>query len=352
MLGLTLAACGGGGGGGSSAPPVGTTPVPTQGTERIVISIPRVTTSARTRAPRYISPATQSVKLTAGNVSTTVALTTSNANCVQTATALVCTIDFPVPTGTTTITVSSYASTDGSGTPLSIVTVPVTVVAGQVTILDVTMNAVVSSIRLATASGSPQMTTGTPSTTGLLVTALDAAGKTIAGAGAYTDAAGNPLTIALADSDTSGATSVSPKSFGSPADGNTATLTYNGATIADFTVTASASGLAPAPLTMPVKPGPSNEVVTAPTSFSFLAPGAAYAQTLSVSETGYNGSFTASSGNAAIVTVGPAGPQNTFTVTPVDAGSTTLRVQDAANNVITVPITVSVTGVRLHGKRR
>ena len=253
-LTLALAACGGGGGGSSPAAPG--TQAPGRGTERIVITIPHDTpSSARGRTPRYISIATQSVKLIVpGAAPVTLALTSSNPNCVQTQSALVCTVDLPVPIGTTTVTISTYASTDGTGTPLSTATLSITVVGGQVTTLDVTLNPVVSGMSMTVGTGQTLVVPGTPSTTTLLVTPVDAAGRTIIGPGAYVDAAGNPVTITITDSDTSGATSVSPKMFGSPADGNTVTVNYNGATISNFTVTSSVSSSTFASLPFTVKP--------------------------------------------------------------------------------------------------
>ena len=240
VLSMALTACGGGSG--SSPAPGGGTPAPVNGLVKLQITIPHATSSAaRGRAPRYISSATQSVTaVVPGGPATTVALTPSNPNCVPSGNFTVCTVEVPVPVGNSTITVSTYASTDGSGTPLSTTTLPVTVVQGQVNLVTVTLNGVVASLKLSATQ--TQVTAGKPSSVGLFVQALDAAGKTIIGPGGYSDASGNAISITLTSSDTSGATSVSPASFPDPSN-IIATLNYNGAQIPNFTITASAPGV-------------------------------------------------------------------------------------------------------------
>ena len=257
LLALALAACGGGGG---SSP---VTSGSNLGTERFVVSIPHSSTSSRGRAPRYVSPATQSVTVTAPNAPpVTVALTPSNPNCTQSASALICTVDFQVVVGTATVLVSTFASTDGSGVPLSTARLPITVVSGQISTLVVTLNPVVAGLALGFAAGLPLVAAGTPSTATLLLTLSDPAGNTIIGPGTYVDAAGNPVSIAITDSDTTGATSVSPKTLSSTADGNTIAMTYNGAAIGNFTVTASLSSSFSATQTFTVKPaGPAGQIV-------------------------------------------------------------------------------------------
>ena len=101
----------------------------------------------------------------------------------------------------------------------------------------------------------------------------------------------------------------------------------------------------------PAGGSPNAGIVASPSSFSFLASGSAYAAALNVSETGYGGSFTAVSANTAIATV-TAASGSSFTVTPVNAGNTTIRVRDASGGYVDVPVTVSITALTLQGRRR
>ena len=243
---LALAACGGGGGGISSTPPPRQT-----APARITISIPNISPSAHARKPAYVSPATKSVSLSGpGFATATVALVPGTPQCTQTSSALVCTVELPVPVGTTTVTVSTFASTDGSGTPLSTQNVSVTVVSGTVTVVNLTLNPVVSA--LAVAVNPSTLGAGIPSSATVSVNALDAAGKTIVGPGTFVDAAGNPLTVTLADSDASGATHLSQTTLTAPS--ASIALTYNGASIGNFTISASAPGVTTATATVTVNP--------------------------------------------------------------------------------------------------
>lgn len=105
----------------------------------------------------------------------------------------------------------------------------------------------------------------------------------------------------------------------------------------------------PAPTATPAR-GP---VAVSPGSLTFANTGnncgptgtTPCAQTFSASETGYAGTFTASSGNTSVATV-IAGPgANVFTVTPVGAGNTTVTVTDATMQNATVMITVTTTPI-------
>jgi len=107
-------------------------------------------------------------------------------------------------------------------------------------------------------------------------------------------------------------------------------------------------GLPPAP------PGgsPNSGIARSPNSFSFLATGAAYASALTVSESGYSGSFVAASANTGIATVAPGSAARTFTVTPVNAGNTTVRVSDSSGGYADVPVAVTITALNAQGRRR
>ena len=76
-----------------------------------------------------------------------------------------------------------------------------------------------------------------------------------------------------------------------------------------------------------------------PTTINF-PPGVGQMQTITVSEKKYYGpGWTATSLNPAVATVAPAS-SNTFTVTSVGSGSTTIDVADSTHNDFSVSVTV------------
>jgi hypothetical protein len=247
-LSLALSGCGGGGGGSS---PTGTPPTPTTaptGFERLTITVPSRSSSVAKRTPRYISSLTQSATITVpGGPSTTFPLTPSTPNCTQGSAGLTCVITFPAPVGTASVQFATFASTDGTGTPLSVAMVPVTVTAGQVNDVTVTLNGVVKSLTVAVSPTAAAA--GTAATINVSVSALDAGGAIIAGPGNYADAQGNTLTLTLSDPDTTGATHLSQTTFTAPPSA-AVTLSYNGAAIADVTLALSASNVTSASATL------------------------------------------------------------------------------------------------------
>jgi hypothetical protein len=186
-----------------------------------------------------------------GSPKFTVALTPSNPQCSQQSAGLVCTLEVPAPLGTSTAAVATYASTDGTGTPLSTATVTLTVTAGTVNDINITLDGVV--VTLALAISPSTLAGGIASTSAVALNAMDAAGRVIVGPGRYVDAAGNPLTITLSDSDTSGSTSLSQTTVTAPT--STLTLNYNGGQVANFTVSASAPGYQSATASVTVNTG-------------------------------------------------------------------------------------------------
>ena len=95
--------------------------------------------------------------------------------------------------------------------------------------------------------------------------------------------------------------------------------------------------LTPRPSPSPT-PGP---VRLSPPTLAFASPGAA-AQTVTIAETGYAGAFTVdATGCAGIVTVVLAPNTQSFTATPVAAGSCTVIVRDTQANATSLPVTVS-----------
>lgn len=98
----------------------------------------------------------------------------------------------------------------------------------------------------------------------------------------------------------------------------------------------SSSTAAPAPT-----PGPP---VAAPVALTFLGTGSALAQSVTLSETFYAGTFAASSTNCTgIATVSSGASSGAFKVTPVAAGACTFTFTDAQQRTIALPVSVTVT---------
>ena len=117
--------------------------------------------------------------------------------------------------------------------------------------INVTLDGVV--VTLAVAVSPSTLAGGIASTSTVSLNAMDAAGRIIIGPGRYIDASGNPLTITLTDSDTSGATSLSQTTVTAPT--STLTLHYNGGQASNFTVTASAPGYQSATASVTINTG-------------------------------------------------------------------------------------------------
>jgi hypothetical protein len=82
---------------------------------------------------------------------------------------------------------------------------------------------------------------------------------------------------------------------------------------------------------------PSGLVRASVTTIAFSGTGT---QTFTVSESGYSGSFTATSSNTAVVTVAQTSP-STFTVTSIGGGTATITVTDQQGNSATLSVTVA-----------
>jgi hypothetical protein len=221
-------------------PIAGSTPTPVMTTARFTITIPAAGSTSVIRAPKFVSPSTQSAIVTLVSVNGTpytgtpasIAsnLTPSNPAC--SGVPLTCTITAPAVAGSDAFTFVSYDAPQTSTSPgvpvgnvLSKATLTVNVIAGQAnTTTALALNGVVDhvDIGLATATGNA----GTPSSVAVSVNARDKDNNIIVGPGHYVDSNGNALTVNLTDSDVSGATSLAPVSITSPA---AVTLTYTGA---------------------------------------------------------------------------------------------------------------------------
>jgi hypothetical protein len=87
--------------------------------------------------------------------------------------------------------------------------------------------------------------------------------------------------------------------------------------------------------------------VATPTALTF-ATSASTAQTFAVSESGYTGAFSAVSSTPAVATVAAGQTAGTFTVTPLESGTTTITITGASAGAaatvsvsVGAPITVS-----------
>jgi hypothetical protein len=97
----------------------------------------------------------------------------------------------------------------------------------------------------------------------------------------------------------------------------------------------------PTPTPSPT-PGP---VVPSSTSLTFLAAGAASAQTFTVSEAGYPGNFTATTTNCGgIASIAPPSGRS-FTVTAAASGSCTFTIANPFSQSATVSVGVTTTTV-------
>jgi hypothetical protein len=161
-------------------------------------------------------------------------LTPTSPGCSQGPNGLSCVANVSLPVGTYTIQVALYGLPNGTGDPLALVAATETIAPDVTNSLNLTLNAVVSLVFLSL-SPNGALTSGTPATRTVVVTAQDPDGATIVvGRDALVDRFGSPLTIDLGVTDTTGSVSVSPAVAGN----TPITLSYNGGTPNGTNVTA------------------------------------------------------------------------------------------------------------------
>ncbi len=242
---LTLATACGGAHGRSALPPGGTL----QTTSAVLrIAIPKTSaTSATLRAPKYVSPATQSMGVLvtqhAGGatvLSEAVGLTPTSTGCTSTLTSTQCTLALPLGPGTYDMTLTTYdgvvASGAATGSELSAgQTIAFTIHAGQANTVAVTLSGIPASIsvfsnanavRGTLTSGFTQFTNAPQK---FAVLASDADGNFIIGSGAPA--------FTIASSGGTGFSLANP----APASPNTFSLTGQGVPGRTETFTATAS---------------------------------------------------------------------------------------------------------------
>jgi hypothetical protein len=269
ILAFGLAACSGAGQPGGSIVPAPNPAAPAGPTSSqasavtLTITVPRQTGASSTaRRPDYVSTATQSVAVTPGTAPKQLfAIAQSAPGCTSANGTLTCVFSVSAAVGQDeAIVISTFANAAGTGTPLSTATVIANVVAGRSNPIAATLGGVVASVSVTLAPD--KLIPGTAATVAVTVDALDAAGKTIVGPGGYVDANGNPVTIALSDSD-SAYTKLSQTSITKPTSG--ITLHYGGCgnetNVTNVSVAATAG-------TIPNTPG---TAAIAKTQFIYLA---------------------------------------------------------------------------------
>ncbi|HTA39296.1 MAG TPA: hypothetical protein VK760_09480 [Candidatus Acidoferrales bacterium] len=217
--------------------------------ERAKLSV-RLKIPRRHKRAHYISPNTQSIVLLEGATTLgTFNTTPSSGNCAPVNGGTICSFKVGILTGASqTFVVRAYDRTNGvagGGKLLSSGSVVKTIVPGM-NVIPVTLGGVVSSIAVAVQNPNTVAGTSAPNLR-VTVMASDPDGNTIVGPGAYENASGTPLTIALSNSDTSGVTVLSAKSVAGPND--RIVLNYNGGNVTKATIDASAAGVAAANVT-------------------------------------------------------------------------------------------------------
>jgi hypothetical protein len=316
-----------------------------QGKARIVVEIPNAKGNARSIAPYYISPSTESlVAKIAGEAAQKFNLAAGSPGCVKKASELTCTETIASPAGTQDLTATLYDKKDGTGAALSTGSAKVKIVAGKITTADIAFDAIVATAKvLLDGKATATLSAGTKASVKVLVAAYDAAGDAITQPNLYSKA------VDLTDSDPK-LTSLSASSA-AKADAPI-TLTYNGISVSGAmtaTITPSVDGKAQraGAATVSITPG---QLATKPTSLTFSS---ATAQTINVVEPGYSGTFTASTSDATIATVSPSsasGPSAGITVTPTGGGSCTITIKDALGRKATVSVSVASGSIIVNSK--
>ena len=192
---------------------------------------------------------------------------------------LICSTQVRLPLGTSQVTVTTNSARDGSGQTLGKATVPVTVVAGQDNPINMTLDGVPASVRVAVSDPAPLI--GTAVTLPVTTQVYDAGGFVFVAPQNYANA------VSLTDSDTSTHTALYTQAVqnstqvnnGTPAPSATTTpgksasipdrytqayLTYDGTAISPFTVTATVGTLPAASVTVSPASGVTRNAGTSP----------------------------------------------------------------------------------------
>lgn len=246
---LVLPACGGGGGGSTSAVPAATATAAAQGTlgpmgaVAFSLTVPSAGSGASSaRAPKFVSPSTASMVVSLQNAATplaTIDLSPTSPGCASVPGGTQCTTTAPAPVGNDTFVVTTYDGAGGSGHLLSTATLGATIAANQTNTVSLVLNGVVAAASVLL--GSTSVLVGNATSVAVTVVGYDSAGNVIIGPGNYS------APVALTNSDTSGATTLSTNSVVAP--GTNVTLRYTGGSLNGATITPHVGATAGTPAT-------------------------------------------------------------------------------------------------------
>ncbi len=323
-----LAACGGGGGGSSFSP------VPTSApTTTPAAAVPTAQFTVASAHAGSVSFALQSVNGAANTSVTVIApISASAPGCASSAATITCTLAVGGVIGTDLYRISSYASSDGSGTPLAVTSLAVNVSATPAAPVAVALDGVPAQVAFSPAH-LPLVDDGLIHRVALTVVASDASGAAIVGAAPYR----SPISLQILG-DPSHALSLSTTSVTQP--GTVVTLTYDSSKpLPNAQIVASGDAMPNATLdAAPLSVSPS-----ALQMFDDAAGGGS----VQVSESGFSGAFTASLANASDAAVnvvpGTLGSGNAVVTVVPSAGTrfdvTHLTVSDGLAST-TVPVSI------------
>lgn len=248
---VVVAACSGGGsGGGTPQHPTVAGPLTTNATLRIVVPTAAAQSGSTTRHPAFVSSGTQSISVVVQTVNgvapspvptpVVVPLTPTSPGCTGAPNATTCTVNVTVPIGSAVVlAISSYASTDGSGTAIATGLTSAVNTAQSGASFAVTLGGVPATIVLNPTTLQANQD-GTTQTLNFTVSAQDATGATIIPPGAYA----SPIALSVSG-DPNGALALSPNAIASPASSPAAiTVTYTSSRMLPgaATITATAGG--------------------------------------------------------------------------------------------------------------
>jgi phospholipase C len=356
---VSLTACGGSRG---ATPP--TTPIGSQGGAKKASITMRLKVSKTTkqqagvRKPKYVSPATNGVSITAYTTGTTppaaptiVVDVSGDAGSQCTANAdgtKTCTIGFQAPVGLDTFAISAYDGIPANGQPtgnlLSANKVNnIEVMANTVNQVNITLNGQVASLAV-TPSQILALADGQPQTIPISVDPLDADGYIILQT-PFNNGNGQNVSVAITSGDPTHTLTLTPAGDGNPTD---YVLQYTGGAVSDAVITATLPGVTAGTgnfTPMNAFPSSLNLDYKVPNSTAPLKAAIAL----------YTGPVQAtySSGNqASACSVSPAsqnpnspGATVTFTVTGTNSGTCdVLLTATAAGQTVVYPVPVSVSG--------
>jgi streptogramin lyase len=252
-------------------------------------------TLSTARSPKYVPATARSIGVSV------------NGGTSQFLNAPASTLVIDAPVGTDTFTITAFDAQNGQGNVLSRASVTKQIVAGAANTVSATLNGVVTSMAISLSNPSPNA--GVPATVNVNLAAKDADGNVIVGPGDYS----TTIHLTISDPSASGTLSLSTNDL--PNSATTATLTYNGGTLA--------SGLPGAPLAAVVASAAGVTTVSAsftptPTFYQFSIPVSTNRPQWIAAGSDGNMWFTENPGGK-VAQITPAGVVTEFTVPTANA---------------------------------